>query len=218
MEEEPLQLDRPGCEDELIARLFPGISLKPRRSWRLGSWSGRSERGAEPKAGKSRGTLYPRSWAPSSVLLPSQPGGTDATGNWWQMTVNRRQTVDPQQRQATPHRQTCQEGAPRSRGKLACCGVWEMSLVCGDRCWKMGGIQKCRRDWEITRGRCVLQTAGPSTAAPLCPKRLSEAQTTLWKWPKENHGIQLRAGKGCYCLSSEPGTCPHIHPTPTRTH
>lgn len=114
VEEEPLQLDRPGCEDELIARLFPGISLKPRKSWRLGSWSGRSERGAEPKAGKSRGTLYPRSWAPSSVLLPSQPGGTDATGNRWQMTVNRRQTVEPQQRQAPPRRQTCQEGAPRS--------------------------------------------------------------------------------------------------------
>lgn len=81
------------------------------------------------------------------------------TDNQWQMTVNRRQIVQPHQRQATPHRQTRQEGAPRSRGKLACCGVWEMSLVRGDRCWKMGGIKKCRRDWEIRTDVCSRQLA-----------------------------------------------------------
>lgn len=93
------------------------------------------------------------------------------TDNQWQMTVNRRQIVQPHQRQATPHRQTCQEGAPRSRGKLACCGVWEMSLVRGDRCWKMGGIQKCRRDWEIRTDVCSRQLAiaqQPLSASP-CP-------------------------------------------------
>lgn len=54
MEEEALQLDR-----QLMERLFSGISLKPCKSWRLGSWNkcGRSEWGAEPKAGKLRGTL-----------------------------------------------------------------------------------------------------------------------------------------------------------------
>lgn len=68
-------------------------------------------------------------------------------------------------------------------------------------------------DWETTQGRCVLQTACHSAAAPPCslcpdwategrgqqyPKRLSEAQTTLWKWPGEKHGVQFKAGQGCY--------------------
>lgn len=181
--------------------------------------------------------LHPQSCFQKVLGVASQAAQMP-TGNQWQMTVNRRQTVQPHQRQATPHRLMCQEGAPRSRGKLACCGVWEMSLVRGDRCWKMGGIQICRRDWEIIQDRCVLQTACHCTAAPLCPPC---PESVLW-WgeapnipdgyykPKQLFGngqersmaFSLEQGRDATVSRVKnpfkPGTCPRIHPTPTCTH
>lgn len=45
-------------------------------------------------------------------------------GNQWRMTVNRRQIVEPQQGQARPHRQMCQEREStreqREAGLLCC--------------------------------------------------------------------------------------------------
>lgn len=134
--------------------------------------------------------------------------------------------MEPQQGQARPHRR-----APRNRGKLACCAVWKMSPASGDRCWKMGRIQKQRRLGHDTGQMCAPDSTAAPPRNPMSrtwatsgiaqqqhPRWLSEAQSTLWKWPGEKHSVQLMAGQGCYCLSSREGPIPAWDLSPHQSH
>lgn len=165
---------------------------------------------------------------PPSCSLASQAAQMP-TGNRWQMTVNRRRLWSPSKGRLHPTGKRARREHPGAEGSWL--AVVSGSLVRGDRCWKMGGIQKRRRDWEITRGRCVLQTACHGTPAPLCPQCPG---SVLWRGeapnipngyqkPKQLFGngqersmaFSLEQGRDITVSRVSLRPVPAFHPTPT---